>query len=131
MGEFQQHASMYQACRAEMVEAFNAKLKDLNSLKETMAKASQSLLEGLNSGEEPLEEAQQPELTLQDMYQKANAVEIIASDEELVPAETEGMEDQTMEGDKKGNQRRTGFRKSPSPTKVANQTLKKKGATVS
>eukprot|EP00435_Cladocopium_sp_Y103_P031865 s2553_g8.t1 len=121
------HASMYQACRQDMLETYNGKLEEMRKLKLELSQASRSLLD--QDGEMP-EFAEPAHITEQ--LQAMQAALTAAGTVDVVDLIDEGdseMEimDPPSETSKDGRPAgKTSFRGASSPQKVAQNHLKVK-----
>eukprot|EP00435_Cladocopium_sp_Y103_P026462 s237_g6.t1 len=125
MTKVREHAALYQGCRSDLLETYNdAKLADLNVLKQEMSEASRTMLG------QPLMDIEIPEQP--DLAEQLQAMTEIIDVESQVGAVdlTEDMEEDEMESDQPGALKTLAakapksFRASSSPLKVANQMLK-------
>lgn len=132
MSKIRQHASMYQACRADLLETFNQRLAELHAIKKEVSAASQSLVD------QPLDNATVPDaplvedqlLQMQDLVSQEGVVgglpdQIDLSSDAGMEENEEGAEPVGI-GNKRNSPLRKTFRAATSPTKVANQHLKPK-----
>ena len=118
------HAALYQACRQEMVANYDKKVAEFEQLKQEMRAASTATLDQ----EQPITEvplmpnvAQQMQDLNQSMQESTQAPIMEVSDEE-----EELVTEVNMRGDGKPA-RKSNFRPSPSPARVATSHLKTKG----
>jgi len=125
MSKVKEHASMYQSCRADMLETYNKKLAELESLKRELSTASMQML--ATDPQEPVQ------VTVPDVGMQMQAMQEVVDLESVVgPVDlTEDMEeDEEPLGTGRGQNFKNspkvhkGFRGATSPTKVANQHLK-------
>ena len=122
-----QHSEMYQQCRGDLLENYNAKVEELRRHKQEINAASQSLLG--QQWSEP-ETIQQPPIAEQlDQLREIVDVEALEDHVDLTAdmedEETEDAIPSQMSG-KTNNRPLKGFRAAQSPTKVATQHLKQK-----
>lgn len=127
MSKVKEHANMYQSCRADMLETYNKKLSELESLKKELSTASMQML--ATDLIEPVQ-ANVPEVGVQMQAMQ----EVIDLEGAVGPVDlTDDMEeDEEPMGTGRGHHVKSspkmpkGFRGATSPTKVANQHLKVK-----
>lgn len=132
MDKIRMHASMYQTCRADLLEAHNQKLAELHTVKQEVSVASQSLV-GQVVDEYNIPEASSVEAQMQEMQELMQAegkvVDLpdqIDLTNDFSMEEQEETEDQVETVQKKGSPKLRPFRSATSPLKVANQFLKQK-----
>ena len=129
MEKIRVHASMYQSCRADLMEMHNQKLAELHAIKQEVSVASMSLVEQTAADSSiptaPVIDAQLQQL--QELMQKeGNVVEL---PDQIDLTDDFGMDDQEEMVETVGVPSKKGpkpFRSATSPLKVANQYLKQK-----
>ena len=136
MNKSRQHASMYQACRADLLEVFNQRLAELHAIKKEASAASQSLVD------QPLDNASIPDVPvveeqlaqMQELVNQEGAVGMLPDHIDLSSdagmEETEEGAEPVGTGNKRNSPLLKTFRSATSPTKVANQHLKQKAQEV-
>eukprot|EP00435_Cladocopium_sp_Y103_P014087 s3639_g3.t1 len=131
MEKIKMHAQLYQKCRADLMEQYNQKIQEYNSVKSEMSAASASLLEQptpmMEAPKMPdlTEQLQEFQTTLGDI---GNVGPLDPLDQIDLTEEDEGMEEMdasSVASKMRGSPKKT-FRHSTSPQKVANQHLKVK-----
>lgn len=128
MSKVREHATMYQTCRADMLETYNKKLAELESLKKELSTASLQML-----ASEQVEPAQ---MVPQNVEAQVHAMQEVI-DVESVVGHVDLTDDMEEEEEPMGAERAgqsfkaspkvsKAFRGATSPTKVAQQHLKVK-----
>ena len=120
------HAKLYQECRAQMMTVYNQRLEELNQITKEMQEASMTLLQETDRLD-PLPEQPNVDEGLQRLQQvmAETAAEAVAEQTLVISDDEEMIQDTTTAGDK-APVKRTNFRGSPSPGRVANLNLKVK-----
>lgn len=128
MQKMKHHVAMYQQCRGDLLEQYNSKYEELRAMRQEISTASQSLLDQHLEVPTVLEPA-----VIGEQMAELESVINVENFQEQVDLTMEMEEDEVADPLKaapiktKGSPKSfKGFRSSPSPTKVANQTLKPK-----
>eukprot|EP00438_Fugacium_kawagutii_P014389 Skav221729 [mRNA] locus=scaffold542:385178:386275:+ [translate_table: standard] len=127
------HSQHYQTYRGDLLESLNGKIRELESVKQEVSMASQTLVDQLPHTEELAEEIDQPadlqqfQQMMETMHsQAAPTVELLDDDADEVEMEEETPHSANGKPIGRSHLAPVPFRTAGSPTKVANNTLKAK-----